>query len=52
MKIESISIQNFKRLDNLEVSFKHQTLDEVSRRFLVLGDNGSGKSTLLQAIAL
>ncbi|ACK70045.1 ATPase [Gloeothece citriformis PCC 7424] len=52
MKVESISIQNFKRFDNLEVSFKNKTLNEVSDRFLILGDNGSGKTTLLQAIAL
>lgn len=52
MKVESISIQNFKLFDNLEVSFKNQTLDEVTSRFLILGDNGTGKTTLLQAIAL
>ena len=52
MKVESISIKNFKLFDNLEVSFKNKTLDEVSNRFLILGDNGSGKTTLLQAIAL
>ncbi len=52
MKIESIRIQNFKLFDNLEVNFKNKILDEVSDRFLILGDNGSGKTTLLQAIAL
>lgn len=52
MKVESISIKNFKLFENLEVSFKNQTLDEVSNRFLILGDNGTGKTTLLQAIAL
>jgi predicted ATPase len=52
MKVESISIHNFKLFDQLEVSFKNKTLDEVSNRFLVLGDNGTGKTTLLQAIAL
>ncbi|MCC5614075.1 AAA family ATPase [Nostoc sp. CHAB 5836] len=53
MKIESISIQNFKRFDNLPpISFKHKTLQEVSDQFLILGDNGSGKTTILQAIAL
>jgi predicted ATPase len=52
MKVESISIHNFKLFDNLEVSFKNKTLDEVTNRFLILGDNGSGKTTLLQAIAL
>ena len=52
MKVEWISIQNFKLFDNLEVSFKNKILDEVSNRFLILGDNGTGKTTLLQAIAL
>lgn len=52
MKVESITIKNFKLFDNLSVSFKDQTLDEINDRFLILGDNGSGKTTLLQAIAL
>ncbi|MBI4761736.1 MAG: AAA family ATPase [Chloroflexi bacterium] len=52
MKVESISIRNFKLFDKLEVSFKNKTLEEISNRFLVLGDNGAGKTTLLQAIAL
>ena len=52
MKVESISIRDFKIFENLEVSFKNKTLEEVSNRFLVLGDNGTGKTTLLQAIAL
>lgn len=52
MKVESITIQNFKRFDNLEISFKNKTLEEVTNRFLILGDNGTGKTTLLQAVAL
>lgn len=52
MKVESITLQKFKLFDNLAVSFKNKTLDEVSNRFLVLGDNGTGKTTLLQAVAL
>lgn len=52
MKVESIAIQNFKCFDNLEISFRNKTLQEVTNRFLILGDNGTGKTTLLQAIAL
>ncbi len=52
MKVESITIKDFKRFERLEVLFKNQTLDTVSNRFLLLGDNGTGKTTLLQAIAL
>src|SRR5258706_669368 len=52
MKVETISIQNFKRFQKIDISFKNATLNEVSDRFLVLGDNGVGKTTVLQAIAL
>ncbi|HBE19131.1 MAG TPA: AAA family ATPase [Cyanobacteria bacterium UBA11149] len=53
MKVESISIHNFKIFDKeVSISFKNKVLDEVSDRFLILGDNGTGKTTLLQAIAL
>ena len=51
MKVESILIKNFKRFEQQEVSFKNQTLNTVSNRFLVLGDNGMGKTTLLQAMS-
>lgn len=52
MKVESIHIENFKRFKDLDISFKNNILDEVSDRYLILGDNGTGKTTLLQAIAL
>ncbi len=40
MKVESISIQRFKLFEEFELAFKNKTLQEVSNRFLVLGDNG------------
>jgi len=52
VKVESVTVQNFKRFDHLDVSFKNRTLQEAANRFLILGDNGTGKTTLLQAIAL
>ncbi len=52
MKVESISVSNFKILDQLEVSFRNRSIDEIADRFMVLGDNGSGKTSLLQAVAL
>jgi hypothetical protein len=52
MKVEHVSIRNFKRFQSLEVSFKNSETDDISDRFLLLSDNGYGKTTLLQAIAL
>lgn len=52
MKVEHLSIQNFKRFSNLDLSFKNSEIDEISNRFLILGDNGYGKTTILQAVAL
>ena len=46
MKVESVTIHNFKLFEHLEMSFKNQTLQEISDRFLVLGDNGDRKSVV------
>jgi predicted NACHT family NTPase len=47
-----INLHSQFQVENVEISFKNKTLEEVSNRFLILGDNGTGKTTLLQAIAL
>ena len=52
MKIESITIQSFKRFENLTVKFQNKATGEIANQFLILGDNGTGKTTVLQAIAL
>jgi len=52
VKIESVSITNFKRFRNLDLEIKNRALGEIADQFLILGDNGSGKTTILQAIAL
>jgi predicted ATPase len=52
MKIESLTLKNFKRFENLTIEFKNDRTGEIANRFLILGDNGTGKTTILQAIAL
>jgi predicted ATPase len=52
MKIESLSLRNFKRFGELTIEFKNKVTGEIANQFLVLGDNGTGKTTVLQAIAL
>ena len=52
MKIESVTIQKFKRFEKLTIQFQNRATGEVANQFLILGDNGTGKTTVLQAIAL
>lgn len=52
MQLAHLKIQNFKGIEELEISFLKEGLDEPRPVTLLLGDNGSGKTTVLQAIAL
>ena len=52
MKIESLTLKDFKRFDDLRVEFKNTVTNEIANTYVILGDNGSGKTTVLQAIAL
>ena len=45
MKLNSIILQNFKGIDNLEIKLDNKTT-------VIFGVNGVGKSTILQAIDL
>ncbi|KEO81867.1 AAA family ATPase [Tumebacillus flagellatus] len=51
MKIRSISIRNFKRIKELDLSFVDEKTGLVRPITTIFGDNGSGKTTVLQAIA-
>jgi len=51
MFLKKLSIENFKCLSDLELSFENE--EEQNRKWtLVLGENGTGKSNLLKAVAL
>ncbi|MEL7002750.1 MAG: AAA family ATPase [Bacteroidota bacterium] len=51
MFLKKLSIQNFKCISDVELSFEDD--NEQNRKWtLVLGENGTGKSNLLKAIAL
>jgi len=52
MKIERVTLKNFKRFESLTIEFKNATTGDVANQFLIIGDNGTGKTTVLQAIAL
>lgn len=51
MFLKKIHLQNFKGLEDIELSF--ETIQADNRKWtLILGENGTGKSNLLKAIAL
>jgi len=51
MFLRSLTLENFKCLENIDISFEKSGLK--NRQWtLVLGENGTGKSNLLKAIAL
>ena len=52
MRIERVSLKNFKRFDSITIELKNATTGDIANQFLILGDNGTGKTTVLQAIAL
>lgn len=52
MQITRLLIENFKGIDQLEISFLEEGTNRARPLTVLLGDNGSGKTTVLQAIAL
>ena len=52
MKISKIHIENFKRFNSIDIDLTNKLTNDISEKFLMLGDNGAGKTTILQAIAL
>ncbi len=54
MKVESVSIRNFKRFGDepSTIDFRDPLAGEIPDRLVLVGDNGSGKTTVLQVIAL
>lgn len=51
MFLKKLSLQNFKCLSNIELSFE-RTKTENRKWTLILGENGTGKSNILKSIAL
>jgi len=51
MKIQTLCLKNFKRINNLELDFRDPETGFAEDLIVLVGQNGSGKSTVLQAIA-
>ena len=51
MFLKHISLQNFKCLEDIQLSFTNDE-DHIRKWTLILGENGTGKSNFLKAVAL
>ncbi len=50
MKLNKLSLKNFKRIGELELDFTHEVTGVAEDLVLLQGANGSGKTSVLQAI--
>lgn len=51
MHIQELNLKNFKVYNDLQIDFRIENSDEVSKMNIFIGDNGSGKSAILEAIS-
>jgi energy-coupling factor transporter ATP-binding protein EcfA2 len=51
MRVQSLSLRNFKRFSNKFVDLAHEDSGLAKDLIVIVGENGAGKSSILQAIA-